>query len=266
MAPMTTRRPPNHGRRPLVIAHRGGAPLDIENSLAAFEHGIEVGSDLIECDLRTSADGVVVLYHDATIDAVPVRSLDVATLRARVPTLLTLPEFVAWANLQTPAPRVVFDLKERDIDRRIVSVLADPVFRARVIVTTQHTASIRRLRARFPDLRVGLSRGQAAAGAHPPALRPWIVRLLRPVVFWWLLPQLRWSRADTVVIHYRLATPPTVGRFRRAGYRIYAWTVDDCLDAQRLMRAGVDFIATNAPWLLRGCLGLFEADQSNSSG
>ena len=75
----------------------------------------------------------------------------------------------------------MLDLKERDIDRRIAPSLNDE-FRGRVLVTTQHTASIRRLTAEFPDLRVGLSRGQAAAGANPPA--PALDRpALRPMLF-----------------------------------------------------------------------------------
>lgn len=246
--------------RPLVVAHRGGAPYDIENSLGAFIHGMQVGSDVIECDLRTASDGTVVLYHDAYAGSDPVRRLSVAELRERVPTLLTFAEFVEWATVHERPPRIVLDLKERAIDKRIRAALTNDDFRRRVIVTTQHTGGIRRLTAAFPDLRIGLSRGQAAAGANPPALRPWITRLLRPILFYWLLPQLRWSRATVAVIHHRLATRRNVQQFQRAGLRVYVWTVDDCLAAQHLAGLGVDLIATNAPWLLRGCLGLFDDD------
>ena len=239
----TRRRPdaktrPRRATRPLVVAHRGGAPYDIENSLAAFVHGVQVGSDVIECDLRTVRDGTVVLFHNEHSEREPVRMLPVETLRQRVSTLLTFAEFVEWATVHERPPRIVLDLKERELDRRIAPVLANDDFRRRVIVTTQHTGSIRRLTSAFPDLRIGLSRGQAAAGANPPAVRPWIVRLLRPVLFYWLLPQLRWSRATAVVIHHRLATPRNVRQFRRAGLWVYVWTVDDCLEAQPLVADG----------------------------
>jgi glycerophosphoryl diester phosphodiesterase len=251
-------RRPETTTRPLIVAHRGGAPHDVENSLPAFVHGLQVGSDVIECDLRTAAGGDVVLYHDAHAGGDPVSELSVDELRERVPTLVTYAEFVDWASSHPEFPRIVLDLKEREIDRRIVASLRDAALRDRVLVTTQHSGGIRRLTAEFPDLRIGLSRGHAAAGADPPALRPWIIRALRPVLSYWLLPQLRWSRATTVVVHHGLVSPRNVRQFQRAGLRVYVWTVDDCVEAQRLAHHGVDLIATNAPWLLRGCLGLFD--------
>lgn len=257
---------PRITRRPLVIAHRGGAPHDIENTLTAFQHGLEVGSDLIECDLRTSSDGAIVLYHDAQVAGVRVHALPLSELRRRIPTLVTFNEFLAWAAQQQRFPRVVLDLKEPALDRALAPYLGDAAFRRAVIVTTQNMGSIRRLRRAWPDLRVGLSRGQAAAGARPAYLRPGLVGILRPLLLLLLLPQLRWSKANVVVLHHRLVTRNAVERFHRAGVRVYVWTVDDCLEAQALGALGVDYIASNRPWLLRGCLGLFEDDQSSPSG
>ena len=52
--------------KPLIIAHRGGAWPDLpgEQTLPHFERAIEVGADLIEVDLRETADGVVICHHD----------------------------------------------------------------------------------------------------------------------------------------------------------------------------------------------------------
>jgi glycerophosphoryl diester phosphodiesterase len=52
-----------------VVAHRGGAQLGPpENTIPAIEKAIEVGADLIEIDIRQTADGHLVLMHDATVD------------------------------------------------------------------------------------------------------------------------------------------------------------------------------------------------------
>ncbi len=48
----------------LNIAHRGGAALMPENSLAAFCNAIALGADGAELDVQLSADGVAVIYHD----------------------------------------------------------------------------------------------------------------------------------------------------------------------------------------------------------
>src|SRR5436189_6426851 len=56
------------GLRPLVYAHRGGAALRPENTLAAFDHGLSLGADGLELDVRLSRDGVVVVHHDASLE------------------------------------------------------------------------------------------------------------------------------------------------------------------------------------------------------
>ena len=54
--------------RPQVFAHRGGCALGPENTIAAFDIGLGTGADGIELDVHLSADGVVVVHHDETID------------------------------------------------------------------------------------------------------------------------------------------------------------------------------------------------------
>lgn len=55
-------------RRPLVIAHRGGAGLWPENTIYAFERAKELGVDVLEIDVQVTADGVLVVMHDGTLD------------------------------------------------------------------------------------------------------------------------------------------------------------------------------------------------------
>lgn len=52
----------------LVTAHRGDWRYAPENSVAAIEHSIAVGVDIVEVDLQLTADSVLILMHDATLD------------------------------------------------------------------------------------------------------------------------------------------------------------------------------------------------------
>ncbi len=52
----------------LIAAHRASNRKFPENSLAAIQHSIETGVDIIEIDIRTTKDGKLVLMHDGTID------------------------------------------------------------------------------------------------------------------------------------------------------------------------------------------------------
>ncbi|VVE49955.1 MULTISPECIES: glycerophosphodiester phosphodiesterase [Pandoraea] len=53
---------------PRIVSHRGGGKLAPENTLAAFETGASLGLQMVEFDAKLSADNVVFLLHDDTVD------------------------------------------------------------------------------------------------------------------------------------------------------------------------------------------------------
>ncbi|MGN6671124.1 MAG: glycerophosphodiester phosphodiesterase, partial [Candidatus Nucleicultricaceae bacterium] len=57
-----------HLKSPLLVAHRGGAGLWLENSLPAFMDAIKQHYDAIECDIQLTHDQKLVVYHDFTLN------------------------------------------------------------------------------------------------------------------------------------------------------------------------------------------------------
>jgi glycerophosphoryl diester phosphodiesterase len=57
-----------HWRSPLIIAHRGASANVPENTLAAFELAIQENADMIELDIKLTADEEVVVIHDQTVN------------------------------------------------------------------------------------------------------------------------------------------------------------------------------------------------------
>ena len=55
-------------RRPLVMAHRGGAGLWPENTMYGFERAVDLGVDVLETEIHSTADNILVLMHDSTVD------------------------------------------------------------------------------------------------------------------------------------------------------------------------------------------------------
>jgi glycerophosphoryl diester phosphodiesterase len=52
----------------LVIAHRGASSSAPENTQAAFDRALALGARHLELDVHLSADGHVVVIHDAAVD------------------------------------------------------------------------------------------------------------------------------------------------------------------------------------------------------
>jgi glycerophosphoryl diester phosphodiesterase len=86
-------------KKVLNIAHRGASAFRPENTMEAFMEAITLGADIIEMDVRQTADGHLVLLHDETVDRTTdgtgavseltlkqVKALD-AGMGTRIPTL-----------------------------------------------------------------------------------------------------------------------------------------------------------------------------------
>ena len=69
------------------IGHRGASGYAPENTRAAFARAIAMGADAIETDVQLTADGQLVLFHDATVERTsdgrgPLADYTLAELRA----------------------------------------------------------------------------------------------------------------------------------------------------------------------------------------
>jgi glycerophosphoryl diester phosphodiesterase len=124
----------------LIVAHRGASSLAPENTLEAFEAAIAVGADMVEFDVRSTADGVLVAFHD------PLPPVRYDELHPRPPRLEEVVELCAT--------RIALDveLKEAGVEADVLEIVRGTSF----IVTSflpEVVADVKRLR---PEVRVGL--------------------------------------------------------------------------------------------------------------
>ncbi|WP_020569469.1 glycerophosphodiester phosphodiesterase family protein [Neolewinella persica] len=144
----------SYGQNPIFIAHRGGAQLAPENTLAAFRNAVELNADYYELDVKISSDDSLMVMHDATVDRTTngtgnVSEMTYSELRAldagswfgpefageKIP---TLSEALEVAFTSTNNIGVVIELKSTDVrlPEMVATMIQNYGLQNRVIVSS----------------------------------------------------------------------------------------------------------------------------------
>lgn len=240
--------PSHSGRvRPRIFGHRGASALVTENTLAAFRRAIGDGADGVELDVQRCATGEVVVFHDDDLCRLAGRPERVARLplaavrEVRLVGGGEIPTLAEALEACGPGAVVNVELKHDGVlplgCRALVGAVADVVARAnaarRVLISAFSPSVVWWWRRIRPDVPCGLL-FEAPRRCH----RPWPLRTE------WLLPILR---PAAVHPESRLCTRAAVGAWRRRGYDVNVWTVDDPARVRELAALGVSGIITNDP-------------------
>jgi len=225
-----------------------------ENTLAAFQRAMADGADGVELDVQRCATGEVVVFHDddlhrlsgrpERVDQMPLAALREVRLGpgGEIPTLAEAIEVCG------PAGLVNIEIKTSGIfpSAALVAGVGEVVARAgagaRVLVSSFSPGAIWLWRRRHPGVPCGLLFEQPR-----PFRRPWPLRTDM------LLP---WLRPSAVHPQDPLCTAEAVAAWRRRGYAVNVWTVDDPRRIEILAAMGVSAIITNAPAKARSALTL----------
>ena len=233
---------------PLAFAHRGGAGDWPENTMPAFEHAVGLGYRYVETDVHTTADGVLVAFHDDRLDRVTDRTGAIADLpwrevgaavvggSERIPLL----EDILGAF---PDVRVNIDPKAD----RAVEPLAEVILRTgsvdRVCVGAFSDARLRRLRQLVGE-RLCASLGPRGTAALVAASRGVPTGQLPGAC----------AQVPVEVKGVTLLTERLVAEAHERGMQVHVWTIDDPAEMRRLLDLDVDGLMTDRPAVLRGVL------------
>ena len=222
--------------QPWIIGHRGSPRDHRENTLRSFRCAFDAGADAIELDVHGTADGAVVIHHDATTNSRPgesgprvlIADTPLSALRdLPIPDdpIPTLDELLA----QTPEDRTVFvEVKATGIEEAVVSVIRASARRCAVHSFDHRVA--RRIREVAPEIPVGIL--QTSYPIDP----------VRPM---------HDAGARDLWQHWELIDSDLIERVHADGGQVIAWTVNDADVARRLVRWRVDGICTDVPAAMR---------------
>jgi glycerophosphoryl diester phosphodiesterase len=252
--------------RPLAFAHRGGAAHAPENSWRAFEHAVGLGYRYLETDLQATADGVLVAFHDRTLDRVTDR-------QGRVSRLTHAQVSGALIDGSEPIPRledllgawpdVRFNLDVKDVAAiaPLPGVLQRTNAWDRVCVVSFSASRLRATRRALgrPVCMAASPFGTAVVrlggprGRHDPVGpgRPGRAAQHGPGL---LTEYLARTGIRCVQVPISVATTSFIGRAQALGLQVHAWTINDRPVMERLLDLGVDGIMTDETMALREVL------------
>ncbi len=220
-----------------IIAHRGGAAVAPENSLAAFGRGIADGADWLELDVQENAEGVVVIEHDR--DFMRVAGVDLGVWQATDADLRDMdigsvfsPEF---SDQRVPTLREVLELAkghsgvfielkyyghDTNLEAKVVDLVEETGMESDIVIMSLEYDGVRKTAALRPE---------------------WTYGLLNTVA----LGDLTRLDVNFLALSAPAASLPMIRHAHRRGIKVYAWTIDDPIQMTVMMSRGVDGIITN---------------------
>jgi glycerophosphoryl diester phosphodiesterase len=251
-------------RRPWLVAHRGGAALAPENTLAAFGGAARLGADAFELDVHLTADGEVIVFHDEETErltgeagTIETRTLaEVRTLDAGFSFTPDAGRSYPWRGrgvvpptlreLLRAHPRIRMNVEAKTADpalaRAMVEVVRTEGAVDRVCLGSQQDEQGERLRSLLPEACHFLPEGPATC--HVMAAR---APGATGCPAGWDVADLPYRVGETDVV---ILDRPTIDALHRAGLAVFAWTVDDPAEMRQLLSDGVDGVMTDRPDLL----------------
>jgi glycerophosphoryl diester phosphodiesterase len=237
-----------------VIGHRGNRAHAPENTLESLQQAVALGADAVEFDLHVTADGVLVLLHDPTLDR---------TTSGRGPvarrTLAELRDIDAGARFTTDGGRS-FPWRGRSVGvptfDEVVEALPADLPLIIELKTPAATSPIRDAISRHGIAHRVIVAGFDARAVHPlrgdgfalGASRRDVLGLLWPALAG-AVPRIGFQALCMPPRWYGVPLPMAAfaRAMRRVGGTTHVWTVNDPAEARRLWAAGVQGIISDDP-------------------
>jgi glycerophosphoryl diester phosphodiesterase len=244
----------------VAMAHRGGwlrlEDRSRENTWYAFAQAVAEGYRYLETDVHTTADGLLVAFHDSELGRVtdatgPIRSYswaDLADVRVGGSDPISLIEELL---AEFSATYFNIDLKDDATAEALPAVLARTGAEHRVCVASFSTSRLRRFRKLAPNVLTATTPAEIAWYGFGFGLRRF---------------RLGVGAAMQVPVRVagerlRLVRPDVIAAAHKAGVAVHVWTIDDRAEMEHLIDLGVDGIVTNEIGILKQVLierGLWE--------
>ena len=238
-----------------VIAHRGGANLAPENTLAAFSKSINLGVDMIEIDVRLSKDYNVIVIHDKTVDRTTegtgkVKDLELTQLKKfdagswfndeflgeRIPTLEEV------FSLIDGRVNLLIEIKEGDetypgLEKRVAELIDNYNAYDWVIVQSFNEKTVLRIKEFNPRIKTFFLLGRN--------FEEYINKIVNQVKEGNFQ-----KKYDGLALHYSSLDSNNVEMLKELDFSIYTWTVNEKEKMINVIKLNINGIITDSPDIL----------------
>ncbi|HLD27941.1 MAG TPA: glycerophosphodiester phosphodiesterase [Patescibacteria group bacterium] len=235
------------------IGHRGARGYEPENTLRSFNKAIALGADMVECDVKLTADNQLVIFHDKNTERLTdcpglVNELTLAELKELKleggEKILTLKETLAALY-----GRVKVNLELKDVqafDYLIAEISRLDFSRQDILVSSNYCRLLRRLKQQLPQVKAAwLFR------ANDGWLKElvWVVMMMAiyPFTVGYILRKMKCHEVEAVNIHHLLVSKRLIDKIHQYNKMVIAWTVDNPAKIKKLKQWGIDGIISNYP-------------------
>jgi glycerophosphoryl diester phosphodiesterase len=225
-----------------ISAHQGGGERHRPGTVEAYRAAPESGADLVEFDIRKTADGLLVVHHDE--HCVPGGRLVAASTYAELAEAVGYPPLLVPEVMRMLAGKVAghLDLKEAGYEHEVIDLALDTFGAGNFVATTLEDESVRAIKDRYPGVRTALSLGRSVDGQAPRTRASTRYSELFP------MRRIRACGADWIAVDHKLARLGVLRQAARHGVGVMVWTVDTGrLIDHFLADERVDVLITNRP-------------------
>lgn len=231
-------------RKPVIVAHRGGANMGIENSLSCMQKGIDAGADWLETDVHLSKDGVLIVCHDPDVDRTTDGKGAISSMTLKELKELRLLDAEGNPTQETlPTLDELMDLIHGQIplllEIKYSKTTLEGIEQACLDCIARHDAQDWVIIQSFDD--------RAIEKVHELSPETPVQKLLFYALPWTSLK--KYSYAGAVNIFKPFASRRFIKKAHAAGLKAGAWTYNE-FDAKALER--LDILITNSPDVFAG--------------
>ncbi|KAA3618103.1 MAG: glycerophosphodiester phosphodiesterase [Calditrichaeota bacterium] len=226
---------------PIICAHRGASGYAPENTMAAFQMAIDLQTDMIEFDVQQTRDKKLYIMHDEKVRRTTngkkklwqltgkeLEKLDAGSWFAKKFTGERVPEFDSVLKLAKGKVKLNIEVKcngkQDNMLEQVIEKIQATGFEKDCVLTSFDFFVIDQIKSLAPELEVGYvfsKQGLRAKSFKAPV--------------------------DVLSVHFTLITRKFMRKARKAGKKVFVWTVNNKWLMHRMCKMGVDGIITDYP-------------------